>query len=301
MAENLKTSFPDPAAMTRAKKLGLVARQLVEGRGSGMHRGSFKGYARGFSGHREYLPGDELGQMDWRATARRGKPFLKQYAADSDRAVHLVIDGSESMAYASAERSKFDFARNLAACLAYLALLQEDSVQLSLFGEKLRERTSVVNRVEGFSGLMEKLAAWEPSGETRISGSISGLAERLRRGGLVILLSDFFEETETWMEAVERLRFQGNEVLLCQVLDGAEIEFPFAEVLEFEGLEGKEKLIADGAQVRKFYCEELERFLGRMREGCARSGSHWILADSSKSLSEVLESYLAFRRQARRL
>lgn len=300
MAEKPKTIFPDPEALARAEALGVMARQTVEGALSGLHRGSFKGYAKEFSGYREYLPGDELRQMDWRATARKGKPLLRQFTSDSTFPVHLVIDGSESMKYASAEVSKYGYSRDLAACLAYLVLRQEDAVQLSLFDERLRESTPMVNRPDGFAGLMEKMAAWEAGGGTRMGESVRELSEKIRPGGLVVLLSDFFEEGETWAEAVERLRFHGSEVLLIQVMDSNELEFPFDEMLEFEGMEGAEKMEANGAEVREAYLGVVKGFLERMREFAARNGCHHFLADTSKPVAGVLQSYLLFRRQARR-
>lgn len=303
MEEKPKTIFPDPEALARAGSLGLMARQTVEGALSGLHRGSFKGYAKEFSGYREYLPGDELRQMDWRATARKGKPLLRQFFSDSDFPVHLAVDGSESMKYASAEISKYDYALNLAACLAYTVLRQEDAAQVSLLGERLRETTPALNRVDGFAGLMEKMAAWKAGGTVRVGESIRELSEKTRPGGLVVLLSDFFEESGngngTWAGAVERLRFHGSEVLLIQVMDPEELEFPFDEMLEFKGMEGGESIEADGAEVRAAYLEVMKEFLAGIREFSSRNGSHHLLADTSKPVAGVLQSYLLFRRQSR--
>jgi uncharacterized protein (DUF58 family) len=178
-------------------------------------------------------------------------------------------------------------------------LRQEDPVQLSLFGEKLRESTSRMKCLDDFAGLREKMAAWEAGGGTRMGESVRELSEKIRPGGLVVLLSDFFEESETWAEAVERLRFHGSEVLLIQVMDSNELEFPFDEPLEFEGMEGAGTLEANGAEVREAYLGVLKGFLERIREFSARNGSHHFLADTSRPVAETLQSYLLFRRQAR--
>ena len=300
MAEKSQLSFLASATKPRAELLGLQARQTVEGLQSISPRGSFRGYARDFTGHREFSAGQELRHIDWRAGAGRGRSLRGQMAEGSNIPAQLVVDGSASMNYGSGEISKFDYALSLAASFSYLLLRQADPVQLSFFNESVRDCTPLVHGAENFSVLINQMATWNTSGSTKIGESVRELSEKLKPGGVVVLISDFLEEEDSWIEAVERIRFQRCVTLLIRVMDPQEIGFNFEGPVEFEALEGEEKLTVHPEQIRLAYLEELERFTKTMKEVAARCESHYLLADSSRPVSEILESYLLFRRQPRR-
>ena len=170
----------DPNAIQRAEQLGIQARQIVEGYMAGSHRSPFRGFAVEFAQHREYVPGDDIRHLDWKVFGRSDRYYVKQYEQETNFVAHLLVDASESMKYASKERSKLDYARTAAACLAYLILLQRDAVAVGLFDSTLREylpRTDNLGRIHAICTALTQIA---PIEKTSISTVLSDLARKVR-------------------------------------------------------------------------------------------------------------------------
>jgi uncharacterized protein (DUF58 family) len=287
----------DPDTLSRAESLGMAARFIVEGYMAGEHKSPYRGFAIEFSQHREYSPGDDVRHLDWKVLGKTDRYYIKQYEQETNFVAHLLIDGSESMRYASGEVSKLGFAKAAAACLAYLIIKQRDAVSLSLFDDDTRDELPRGNTQNHLFNILEKLAAFEPKGGTDLARQLHNVAKRTQRKGLVIIASDFFDDEDAVIEAVQHLRFVGHEVIALQVLDHDEIAFPFDGLVEFEGMENIPNLKTRPGEIRKSYIAEFERFQNKLREGFERSACHFVACDTSKSLSEVLGSYLTFRRE----
>ena len=287
----------DPDTLSRADKLGMAARFIVEGYMAGEHKSPYRGFAIEFSQHREYAPGDDVRHLDWKVLGRTDRYYIKQYEQETNFVAHLLVDGSESMRYGSEGVSKLDFARGAAACLAYTIIRQRDAVSLTLFDSDTREELPRGNSQNHLFNVLEKLAAFKPQGETDLAGQLHSLAQRAQRKGIVVILSDFFDDEDAVIDAVQHLRFVGHEVIALQVLDHDEIDFPFAGLVEFEGLENIPNLKTRPSEIRKSYLGELHAFQEKLREGFKRNSCHFLECDTSRPLAEVLGNYLTFRRQ----
>ncbi|HLL91147.1 MAG TPA: DUF58 domain-containing protein [Tepidisphaeraceae bacterium] len=301
----------DPETISQAEALGLAARQVVEGYMSGEHKSPFRGFSIEFTQHREYVPGDDTRHLDWKVLGRTERYYLKQYEQETNYVAHLLIDGSESMRYgsgvkgggrgaaprgqASAGLSKFDYAKRIAACLAYVILHQRDAISLSLFDDAVRNYVPRTGSLGSMHGLMATLAAFGPSQKTNVGDVLHNAAAQIRRRGIVILISDLFDDEQKVLDGIQHLRFGGNEVIVFHVMDPFELQFPFDGNVEFEGLEGYDKMQARPHDIRKSYLAEVTAFQRRMAEGCERNTSHYVLVDTSHPLHEVLAGYLAFR------
>jgi uncharacterized protein (DUF58 family) len=287
----------DADTLARADKLGMAARFIVEGYMAGEHKSPYRGFAIEFSQHREYSPGDDVRHLDWKVLGKTDRYYIKQYEQETNFVAHILVDGSESMQYGSGEKSKLDYAKVAAACLAFLIIKQRDAVSLSLFDDSMREELPRGNTQNHLFNILEKLVQFNPQGATDLAGQLHALANRSQRKGLVIVISDFFDDEEAVLESVQHLRFVGHEVIGMQILDHDEIVFPFNGLVEFEGLENIENLKTRPTEIRKSYMKEFSDFQKKLKEGFSRNSSHFLECDTSKPLNDVLGAYLTFRRE----
>src|SRR5262245_13078867 len=291
------TSLLDPNAISRAEALGFNARYIVEGYMAGEHKSPYRGFAVEFAQHREYTHGDDPRHLDWKVLGRTDRYYIKQYEQETNYVAHLLLDGSESMKYGSGKLTKLHYAKVLAACLAYLILHQRDAAALALFDTTVRDYAPRSDNLASIHHLMAKLAAFEPREQTQIGAVLHDMARQLRRKGIVIIISDLFDDEQTVLEGIQHLRFGGNEVIVFQVMDPYELEFPFNGLVEFDGLEQVPKILTRPAEIRKTYLAEVEAFRRRLREGCERNQCHYVMVNTAQPWHELLSAYLAFRRR----
>ena len=292
---NPKTHFLDPEAISRAESLGLQARYIVEGYMAGEHKSPYRGFAIEFAQHREYAPGDDLRHLDWKVLGRTDRYYVKQYEQETNYVAHLLLDGSESMNYGSGSITKMHYAKMIAACLAYVILHQGDAVALGIFDSEMRDYSPRSDNKASIHSIMSRLAAFEAKQGTSLSAVLHDMARQIRRKGIVILISDCFDDEQKILEGIQHLRFGGHEVILLQVLDPHELEFPFQGLVEFHGLESTGVLQTRPADLRKSYQQEIAGFLQRIRQGCERDHCHYLQVNTGQPLHEVLSGYLAFR------
>src|SRR5208337_1709878 len=219
--------YLDPAIRSRLQGLARRARLVVEGYVAGVHRSPFHGFSIEFAEHREYAPGDDLRYLDWKVLGRTDKYYLKQFEEETNLICHLLLDTSESMGYRgpAAAMSKLDYAKCAAATLAYLILHQQDSVGLVALDREIR---SVVRPSSNPSHLKELLHVMEhapAAGKTAAGAVFHDLAERFKKRGIIIVLSDCFDDVRALMTGLEHFRHRRHEVILMHVLDPAELEF----------------------------------------------------------------------------
>ncbi len=290
-----KPNFLDPESISRAEALGLHARHIVEGYMAGEHKSPYRGFAIEFAQHREYSHGDDLRHLDWKVLGRTDRYFVKQYEQETNYVAHLLLDGSESMTYASGALSKLHYGKMIAACLAYVILHQGDAVALGIFDSEMRDYAPRSDKKASLHNLLTRLAAFEGRQSTNVSAILHDLARQVRRKGLVILISDCFDDEQRILEGIQHLRFGGHEVILFHTLDPYELEFPFQGMVEFHGLESQAILQTQPADLRRSYQRELAAFQQRLREGCERNQSHYVPVNTSHPLEEILGAYMAFR------
>jgi uncharacterized protein (DUF58 family) len=290
----------DPSSLAKYGRLVLIARQLVEGFLSGAHKSPYKGFSVEFAEHRQYYPGDEIRHIDWRAFGKTDRYYIKEYEEETNLKAHLLVDASGSMAYRGQHLSKFQYAQYIAASLAYLMLHQRDAVGLLTHDTKVRQIIQPKASAKHLIHLLHCLEQTQPGGETNMAPLWHRLAEQLRRRGMVIILSDCFEQLEPLLRALQHFRHRRHEVLLFHVLDPDEIEFPFKKWTQFRNLEvAGDRLLVDPQRLRKEYLKNFHDFCRRLREQVQGIGVDYHLLRTDEPVERALGIYLT-KRQSRR-
>lgn len=286
----------DQQALERVSKLRLVARTVVESFVSGQHRSVYKGFSVEFAQHREYSRGDEIRHIDWKVFGKSDRLFVKQYEEETNLRAHICFDASGSMRYAGSGGSKFDYARKCAAALAYLMIGQSDGVGLVTFDDRIRTHIPARSTSGHLNTVFKHLADTKADRETNLAPILHDLAGRIRRRGLVVVLSDFFAPTEDLVQALAHLHHRRHEAILMQVLDPREIEFPFDEMYEFRCLERPGvRLRLDAPRVAKLYRERFAAFQDRLREACHRCRFDYVVLPTDRPCDAALAQYLTYR------
>jgi uncharacterized protein (DUF58 family) len=289
--------FLRPEEIARISRLELRARRVVEGFVSGMHRSPYFGQSLEFVQHREYVPGDDLRRIDWKLWSRSDRYYLKQYEEDTNVRIMLVVDGSESMKFASGAISKFDYACTVAAAFGMLALKQHDSVGVTVFDSTVRAQVPASSRNNHLQSILKGLESQTAGGKTDIYGILRRINDSLTGRSIIILMSDLFCPREELFRGLTMLRQRRHEVIAMHVMDDEELEFRYSGTLRFEGLEDSGKLTCDPAALRVGYMEALERFLDSIRRRCAGSAIDYKLIRTSDNLDAALAHVLMKRRK----
>ena len=289
--------FLDPETLAKLQGLELRARHIVEGYVSGVHRSPYHGFSIEFAEHREYVPGDDLRFVDWKVFGKTDKFYLKQYEEETNLVCYLLVDSSESMQYKSddAAMSKLEYAQTVAASLAYLILQQQDSVGLATFDNEIRSLVRSSSNPSHLKQLLYVMEQTQPERKTRTGPIFHDLAERLKKRGVVIILSDLFDDIPSMMAGLKHFRHRRHEVILFHVLDPAELDFPFRKITMFKGLEQMPDVVTDPRSLRKAYLEEFGKFLQAVRKGCRTQHVDYVEMRTDASMEVALSSYLASR------
>jgi len=295
--------YLDPVALAKVGSLELQARLIVEGYLSGMHKSPYHGFSVEFAQHREYVPGDDLKHLDWKVYSRTGRFYLKQYEEETNLSLWLLVDNSESMQYGSGPTrtdgrpviSKYDYACMAGAALAYLTLHQQDSVGLAVYDNLVRHYlrpSSQGSHLKSVVNILNKGAGRE---RTALAPIFHDLAERIPRRGIVVVLSDLFDDLDDILTGLKHLRHRRHEVVVLHVLDRAELEFPFQDATLFRGLEQMPELLTDPRSLRDGYLEQINNFVSELQRGCLMQNIDYVQLRTDHSLGIALSGYLAHR------
>jgi uncharacterized protein (DUF58 family) len=289
--------FLDPELLARIGSLELLARAVVEGFMSGLHRSPYTGFSTEFTEYRQYNPGDDLRYLDWRLLGRTDRYFIKRYRADTNTQCQLLIDTSASMSYSHGGKvTKLQYAQFLAASLAYLVGRQQDSVGLVAFDELVHTHVPARNRTGHMQTIFGRLSLLEAGGETRLSESLHQLAELLTRRGIVVLISDFYEQPDRLQPAFQHLRFKGHDLIAFHVVDRNELEFDFDDpVLLLEDAETHEQMPVLPDVIGGGYRERMRRHVDEMRRCAAANHVDYELVTTDQPLDFALFSFLSRR------
>jgi len=286
--------------IARAQALGLRARAIVEGVRVGDHRSPFRGFSVEFVQHREYVPGDDIRHIDWKSYGRSERYTIKQYEQETNFLGHILLDASRSMDYGEGRSNKLEYAKLLAASLAYLIIHQRDSASLSVFDDTWRAQLPPSSQPGHVKTILEMLESTQPRDKTVIGPLLHELADRIRRRGLVFLISDCFDEVDRLLTGLKHLRFQGHEVMVFHILHPHELGFPFEGMIRFEGLEERKELLTRPHLIKPAYLRALTAYLKDLQAGCEANRCDYVLMDTGRPLAHALVAYLA-RRQRMRL
>jgi len=288
----------DPTELARYGGLTLVARTVVEGFLTGIHRSPFKGFSVEFAEHRQYYPGDEIRRIDWRAYGKTDRYFVKEFEEETNLKAYLVVDASGSMKYRGRQKlSKFEYAQQVAASLAYLMLAQLDAVGLVVHDTRPRAVVPPKTSSKHLLRILQTLEATTPAGETALAPVWHEIAGRhLKRRGMVILLSDCFDRTEDLGRALQHFRSKNHEVLLIHVLAPEELDFPFKRPTKFRSLEvAGYEVVTDARRLREEYLRSFEEYRQALRRKVEDLHIDYLLVRTDEPVDRALGAYLAKR------
>ena len=294
--------FIDPAVLARTGNLELVARTVVEGFLSGLHRSAHLGMSMDFAEHRAYMPGDDTRRIDWRLWARTDRYYVKEFEADTNANVLFLLDVSRSMRFAGDRArglSKLDYARILVACLAQFSRQQRDRVGLFTFDDDVRDVIPASAR--HLPLVLHTLERAEAGRAGDLVTPIRRIADSIRRRSIVVLVSDLYEEPHRVLDAAAVLRGRGNDLVVFQVLDRAELEFPFDDAAVFEDLESGDRLPVVPGELRERYREMIRAHVDELRRRLGEQGAEFALLDTGVPLDYALFEYLANRQRMARV
>src|SRR5262245_45307765 len=243
-------SFIDPHTLMRIKSLQMRAKIIVQGFLTGLHRSPHHGFSVEFSEYRQYTPGDDLRYLDWRLFARTDRYYLKRFQEETNLRCHLVVDLSRSMGYSSIGYTKVEYARTVAATLAYFLAMQRDAVGLATFDERIADYVPARYRPGHLHRLMLCLERAVAGTSTNLASPLEQVVATVRKRGMLVLISDLLAPTDALRTHLGYLRSQGHEVVLLRVLDPAEVEFDFKGAATFVDLESGRDLYIDPAVAR---------------------------------------------------
>jgi len=286
--------------LARFRRTELIAQSVVEGFISGLHKSPFKGFALDFSHYRDYTRGDEVKHLDWKLYARSDRFFVKQYDEYTVLKAHVVVDASGSMDYTSGSVTKFHYARFIAAVLSHVLITQNDSVGLVTFDTQTRQYLPPASTSSQLSQIMGHLAELEPGGETSLGGILRQLAFRMKRRGLVILISDLFDQAEAIRGALTHFAKRKHEVVVFRILDEAERTFPLKKFTKFVDLETGAHLFAEPARLRKEYLRRFHELDRTIQETCHSMAIDYVPVYTNQPPEYALAKYLTFRASKRK-
>jgi uncharacterized protein (DUF58 family) len=291
--------FVDPVVLARIGNLELVARSVVNGFINGLHRSPYFGASVDFAEHRGYTPGDDIRRVDWRLFARTDRFYVKEYEADSNANFAVLLDASKSMGFGSRGITKLEYAKMLAGCLTYLVHRQRDRVGLVVFDEEIIEHVPPsAKHMDVVLHVLDRVAPRRPG---RLGPPLKALAEHFSRRGMLVLISDLYEDPQQVLEAIGPLRFRGHDIVVFHVLDPAEIEFAYEDASAFEDLETGEQIPVVPESLAEQYRSLIREHSEALASKCAELRVDYSLVNTSVPLDAALFNYLSARERLTRV
>ncbi|HVK10059.1 MAG TPA: DUF58 domain-containing protein [Gemmataceae bacterium] len=291
----------DPTELRKYGGLTLIARQVVEGFLTGVHRSPYKGFSVEFAEHRQYTPGDEIRHIDWRAFGKTDRYFVKEYEEETNLKAYLLVDASGSMGFRGSKKdpSKFEYAQHVAASMAYMMLHQMDAVGLVTLDTRVRALIPPKASPKHLLQVLTTLEKTRPGGETSMAPLWHELAgHHLKRRGLVIILSDFFDNLDALMKALQHLRHRNHEVMLFQILAPEELDFPYKRLTQFRNIEAADqKVIVDTRRLREDYLRNFEAFRTELKERAGKLKVDYHVMRTDDPVDRALGAYLSRRQR----
>ncbi len=298
MADERARAFLDPAVLARLMRQQMVTRFPMEGSVSGHHKSPHRGSSVEFAEYRNYVPGDDLRRLDWRVFGRTDRFYMKEFEADTNLRCYLVLDTSASMSFTGKHGSRLDYAKKIAASLAYLTIQQGDAAGLVCVGEKKTIEIPAKRNPAHLQLIFDTLEQVEAKGTTNIVQALHDLAEKTRRRALIIVLTDGFEDAEALLNCFQHLRFQKHDLVMFQLLDRMEMDFQFDRPVRFNDLESSYNLVTEPNTIRDEYLAQLHRHLKHLKEGCNQFNADYRQVILDQDYEKLLSDFLSERASA---
>lgn len=318
-----------PSVVARLANLELKARMLVEGFVTGLHKSPYHGFSVEFAEHRQYMPGDDIKHIDWKLFARTERYYIKQYEEETNMKAYILLDISKSMSYKSARKnfpedkkkksifgkfgsskksetneppdinylSKLEYSTYLAAALSYLMLMQSDAISLTTYDTKVRSYVPPHSTNTNLRLILKDLSSIKSENETGTAKSLNEIAERIKRRGLVIIISDLFDKQEEVINALKHFRYNKNEVIIFQVVDPVELSFIEGSPVTLVDMETKEEMFSQPFAIQKSYKEAMKEFVENYRRECRNNDIDYVLLSTETTFDKALLGYLNKRKK----
>jgi uncharacterized protein (DUF58 family) len=287
--------FLDPAVLAEISSLDLVAKTVVDGFIAGLHRSPDFGFSQEFAEYRSYTPGDDLRHVDWNVFARTEKAYLKRYRGETNTAVMVLLDASASMMFGATAIRKLDYAKFLASALVYLAHLQRDSAGLIVFHDDVANFIRPSARQGQLMRLLHGIDSARAGRRTDFRRPFFELQQFLKRRGITVLISDFFEKPDTIIETIQPLRFRGNELILFHVLDPRELDPNLGEPALLLDMETEEAIEASPDYAHTEYRRRIGAHIDELRSKAQGAGIDYFLLRTDQPLDAGLREYFTIR------
>ena len=291
----MQREFLTPEIISKIDSLHFRARRVVEGFIVGNHKSPYHGFSAEFSEHRAYGLGDEIKHIDWKLFGKTDRYYVKQFEEETNLRAHLILDQSSSMNYGSGPLTKIEFAQTLLASFAYLMLKQQDAVGLTLFDTKIQKFIPPRSKSSHLNALLSTLSKMSPGGETAIAPILHKIAERIHKRGLIILISDLFDNPQKTFNGLKHFRYNGHEVVVFHILDPDELELNFKDRTRFIDKETGQKITTDPWHIKTAYKEEMNDFCDFYKFNCRKNKIDYIQISTSQNMDEVVANYLIKR------
>jgi len=288
----------DPSIISKINSLELRARLVVEGFMVGLHKSPYHGFSVEFIQHRPYMQGDSLRDVDWKVYGKTEKFYIKQYEEETNLRSYVLLDVSKSMQFSSGNNvSKLEYASTLAAALSYLMMKQQDAFGLTLYSDRIVQYLPPKATKSYLRQILKSLVSVKASDTTNTAACLNSVAEKIKRRGLVIIISDLFDDIDSVISALKHFSYQKNEIIVFQILDPIERNFAFGRDAIFKDMESEEELTTQPYQIQKAYKLAMEEFIGKIKSECLNSKIDFNIIETSTPFDKALMSYIQKRRR----
>lgn len=293
--------YVKPKELSRVARLQMLARGVVEGYCNGRHRSPHKGFSVEFKEHRPYVRGDELKNIDWKAYGKSDRLYIREFEEETNLRCNLLVDRSGSMAYGgqrSDGKTKHDFAVQLAASLTYLMLGQQDGAGLITFDDQPRDIVPVRSRPSHLRAVLQPLTSKVSRRETDLGGVFRKIAPKLKRRGMLIILSDGMGDVDSISKSLALFRSKNHEVIFFQILDPDEMDFPFSGRIQFRDIENlANEHTVDARSLQEAYLQRLAEHQSALVDACRRNRVDHVPLTTDRPFADGLHEYMSFRRR----
>ena len=286
-----------PDIISRLNNLSLKARFVVEGFIVGLHKSPYHGFSVEFSEHRAYGAGDEIRHVDWKLWGKTDRFFIKQFEEETNLKSYLLVDQSLSMTYKSKKMTKLEYAQILAASLGYLMLKQQDAVGLTLFDDRIRVNIPARSKRSHLNIILSQMQNITAGPETTIAPVLHKTAEAIKKRGLIILISDLFDDPDKVLSGLQHFRYKGHEVIVFHVLDPQELTLDFTQRTRFRDMESGEEIVTDPWHIQSDYQKSMEQFCDYIKSNCRQKNIDYVQLSTDFPLDMALSEYLIKRKR----
>ncbi|MFQ5484322.1 MAG: DUF58 domain-containing protein [Desulfobacterales bacterium] len=289
--------YLNPEVVSKLSSMDLRARLVVEGFITGLHKSPYHGFSVEFAEHRQYMPGDEIKHVDWKVYGKTDRFYVKQFEEETNLKSYILMDASASMGYSSNNLNKLEYASYLAGALTYLMIRQRDAVGLLTFDEKIRRYLPPRSVTTYLHQILKELDATKSSSKTNISAALHQMAERIKRRGLIILLSDLFDEPQKVISGLKHFRHRKHEIIVFHVLDPMELTFEFKQDAVFKDVETGEEINTQPWHIRREYQEQVKQFVENYKKVCRENQIDYVTLSTEEPYDRALIKYLLKRKR----